>query len=99
MIVVAGTIPIRPEAREEAVRAAVAVVAATKGEEGCIAYDFYADLADPCRFHVFEEWASPEALAAHLQQPHTQAFLASLGRLAAGPPNVKRYVVERTEPL
>jgi quinol monooxygenase YgiN len=93
MIIVAGHVAIKPERRADAVEAVRKVVATTKGEPGCLAYDFYADLADPNRFHVYEEWQSNEALAAHLQQSHTQAFLAGIGELVASPPIVNKYEV------
>ena len=93
MVIVAGSVEIKPERREEAVEAMLRVVRATKPESGCIAYDFYTDLADPNRFHVYEEWESDAALSAHLQQAHTQEFLGGIGELVASPPIVNKYEV------
>ena len=93
MIVVAGSVLIDPAKREEAVRVVLAMVEATKKEEGCITYDFYADLADPNRFHVFEEWASQEALDAHFQSAHMAEFQTQLPGLIADAPVVNRYEV------
>jgi quinol monooxygenase YgiN len=96
MITVAGRIPIQPEMRELAVRATRMVTQATQMEAGCLQYHFYADLNDPNMFHVFEEWESLEALTVHLQQPHTVEFLSTIGGMAAGPPQVKRYTVSES---
>jgi quinol monooxygenase YgiN len=99
MILVSGRVPILPERRAEAVEAVHAVVSATQNEAGCIAYDFYADLADPNVFHVFEEWETMDALNAHLKQPHTVAFLQALPQYIAGPPVVKSYEVASAQSL
>jgi hypothetical protein len=50
MLVVAGSVRIDPARREEALRAALAMMEATRREAGCRAYTFSADLADPGRF-------------------------------------------------
>jgi quinol monooxygenase YgiN len=93
MVIVAGRVAIQPERRADAVEAMHKVVAATKPEPGCIAYDFYVDIADPNMFHVYEEWESDAALSAHLQQAHTQEFLGGIGDLVASPPVVNKYEV------
>ena len=91
---VAGYMMVKPEARAQAVQAAIDMVAETKKEQGCIAYDFYADLNDPNRFHVFEEWESDAALEAHFQTTHMKVFQGVLPAVLAGDGAVSRYVVE-----
>ena len=93
MIVVSGTVAVKPEQREEAARVALKMVAATKQEAGCAAYDFWSDLNDPNRFHVFEEWETQEALEAHFQTSHMAEFMEALPALITGPPDIKRYEV------
>lgn len=93
MIVVSGFVDIQAQKREEAVEIVAAVVNATKLEAGCIRYDFYCDLADPCRFHVFEEWETDEALESHFQTKHMEIFLAHLNTLVSSEPAVYRYEV------
>jgi quinol monooxygenase YgiN len=94
MIVVAGTVAVRPETRSDAIRAALAMAEATRTEAGCLSYRFFADLQDPNTFLVFEEWESEAALAAHFQTPHMAAFQQALPRFLAGGLAIKRYVVE-----
>lgn len=60
---------------------APAAVAATLKEKGCIEYAFSRDIADPRTVRVTERWASPEALQAHMNQPHTKEGLAMLKSL------------------
>lgn len=99
MITVAGRIAVRPEQRLQAVAAAVKVTQATQRDTGCRQYHFYSDLQDPNVLHVFEEWESAEALAAHLVQPHTREFLAAIAEMVAKPPVITRYVVSESGSL
>ncbi|MGH7898792.1 MAG: putative quinol monooxygenase [Candidatus Binatia bacterium] len=99
MIVVAGTVPVRPDQREAAIRAALAMAEATNKEQGCISYRFATDLADPNTVLIFEEWESDEALARHFQTEHMRVFQAEIPRFVAGPASIKRYVVESASPM
>jgi quinol monooxygenase YgiN len=93
MTVVAGTVRVRPERRDEAIRVALTMARATQAESGCRTYRFYADLEDPAVFFIFEEWESEEALGAHFQTEHMAAFQAALPELVAGPPDIRFYSV------
>ena len=99
MLVVAGSVRIDPARREEALRAALEMMEATRREAGCRAYTLSADLADPGRFHLFEEWDSPEALAAHFATPHMARFQQALGGLGVRELAVQRYEVASVGPL
>lgn len=78
MIVVQGDFTIKPGKRDEAIAAMTKVAKATQQEAGCIRYNFYADLEDPNRFIVYEEWESQAHLDAHLASdnppPHMVEF-------------------------
>ncbi len=80
---VVATIPAKPEA-VDAIRAALqTLVAATRAEEGCLAYDLYESGAAPGTFVTIERWTDQGALDAHLQMPHVaDAFAAADGALA-----------------
>ena len=99
MIIVAGTVAIKPENRDEAANVALKMVAATKVEVGCIAYDFWSDLGDPNRFHVYEEWETQDALEAHFKTSHMAEFMEALPSLIAGSPDIKRYEVSSVAQL
>ena len=99
MIVVSGTIPLKAETRDEAVRLALDMARATQAEVGCLFYQFYADLADPNLLRIFEEWESDEALSRHLKTDHMAAFIKAIPRLVAGPIEAKKYTVSAAEPL
>lgn len=99
MIVVSGEIVIDPADRDVALDAAATVVAATLEEEGCVTYGFWADPADPGRFRVFEEWASPDALLAHFGQPHMATFLEVMGGLDVRSSDIQQYEVSDKRPV
>ena len=99
MIIVAGTIPIRADKREEAIEAALWMAEQTNQEEGCISYAFFADLKDPNLFHIFEEWESGEALAAHFEAPHMAEFRQRIPNFVAGPGKRKRYEVSSSSKM
>lgn len=94
MIVVAGKVTVKPDARADAVAAAQRMADATRAEPGCISYGFYADVGDPNTILIFEEWADEAALQRHFATPHMAAFAAEIPRFVAGASAIKRYVVE-----
>lgn len=99
MLVVAGRIAVKPERREDAVRLALEVAAATRAEPGCLSYRFHADLEDPGAFFIFEEWRDQAALDAHFATPHMATFLEHVAGLIAAPPAITRYEVASSGPM
>lgn len=95
MVIVAGTAPIHPERREEALHLAQRMAELTAAEAGCVSYRFYADPDDPAALFIFEEWENEEALAHHFQTEHMAWFQAQMPPFLAGPLRIKRYDVER----
>jgi quinol monooxygenase YgiN len=99
VIIVAGTIRIRPEQREQAQRLARELMHASRDEVGCIDYTFSADLDDPDLYWLYEAWESEEVLAAHFETPHMIAFRGHLPDLLAQDPDIQRYRVEDGPPI
>lgn len=99
MIIVAGTVPIRPEKRDEAARAATEMAKATQQEEGCLEYHFYSNVEDPDTFLVFERWQSEEALAAHFETTHMAEFRKKLPNLVSGAGEIYKYEVTDSHKL
>jgi quinol monooxygenase YgiN len=95
VIIVHGTIPIRPECRERALELARAMAEATQAEPGCISYDFYVGLSDANTLMLFQEWESMEALTKHFQTPHMEEFLRALPAVVSGEILTRRYSVQR----
>jgi quinol monooxygenase YgiN len=91
MIVIAGDIHLDPKDREAAIKAALEMMAASAKENGCIHYRFYADLEDPGRLHVYEEWQSPAALEAHGKSPHMAKWRSVLAGLTVRARAIKKF--------
>jgi len=99
MIVIAGTVRVRPEGRAAAAAAARDMVAATRKEPGCRAYRFSADLDDPNLICIFEEWDNAEALARHFASDHMRVFRERLPAVLAAAPELRRYEVQSADAM
>ena len=78
-IIVTGTIDLDPAKRDSFIEVATECMEATRAEEGNEVYAFTADLSDPGRFYVIEQWASQEAMDTHMATPHLAAFMGAMG--------------------
>jgi quinol monooxygenase YgiN len=99
MLVIAGRIRLEPAKRAAAIAAAREMMLDTRREEGCISYTFSADVEDEGVFHVFEEWESAAALAAHFQAPHMARFQKAVAGLGVTEMKLQRYEVASVGPL
>jgi quinol monooxygenase YgiN len=68
--------------------ACLALIEPTRGEGGCINYDFHCSCDDGTLFMFYENWECKEALDKHLATPHLQAFLARVPDLVAEPAQI-----------
>ena len=57
------------QTEDELKQAALAIVAASRSEEGCLNYDFHQSLEDSTIFTWHETWANKSALDAHFAMP------------------------------
>ena len=92
-LVISGSIVIDPAQVERARELLAPLLLATRAEEGCLAYGFYADLDDPGTFRVYEEWESAEANAAHSASAHLAEFMAGIAELDVRSVRLDRYEV------
>ena len=99
MLVIAGRFRLDPAKRAQAVAAARDLMRETRREPGCVSYTFTSDLEDEAVFHIFEEWESPEALAAHFATPHMARFQKVVPSLGPTETRVQRYEVSSVAPL
>ena len=99
MLVIAGTLSIDPANRDQAIAAAIEMMAETHKEAGCISYTFSADLSDAGGFRIFEEWESQQALDTHFKQPHMAHFQAQMGNFGVREMKIQRYEIASVGPL
>ena len=75
MIVIAGTIRIPAEHREQILDCLVRLRKNTlEHDEGVAAFRFGIDLEQEDLLHVYEEWESTELLKGHMQKQHMDEF-------------------------
>jgi quinol monooxygenase YgiN len=93
VLIVVGSAWALPGRRDELVAAAGEVTTATRGDEGCRSYGFYADLTDQDTILGLEIWRDQAALDAHMAHAHTQDFLARVSGLLDGTPEMAFHQV------
>ena len=100
MIIIAGTIDVRPERREDCLVATVPLQKATREQEpGCLAYCFAADPVVDGRIQVYELWADQASLAAHFTHPNYLNMRACLGGFGLLGADNRKYRVDHREPV
>jgi quinol monooxygenase YgiN len=98
VIVIARVKP-KPETREEFLALLEEVQTASRGDEGCINYGYYAEITDPDSLVAVEEWKDMAALEGHLKQPHVEKLVAALPAMIAEPPTIVAHEVAFDGPL
>jgi len=93
MIIVHGTFPVKADYREEALELMKRMSVASRGEEGCISYEFYVGLSDINTLLLFQEWDNVDSLQAHFETVHMEEFLKVLPDILDGEPTTRRYEV------
>ena len=86
MIIVTGSVVVRPDDLEQAVEIALAHVQRSRIEPGCLLHSVHHDVEVPNRLVFLEHWADRSALDAHFAVPESGAFVTALSALAATPP-------------
>ncbi len=73
-IVLFARLKVKKNAVDEARRAALAIVADSRAEDGCINYDFHQAIDDETIFLWHETWANMEAIETHGNSTHFKQF-------------------------
>jgi quinol monooxygenase YgiN len=84
---------VRPEACEIFIAAAEDCIAATRLEQGCLAYDIHESVTQPGRFVSYESWETRADIDRHMLTPHVVAFLEAARACVTASP-----VIEVVEP-
>ena len=99
MIVITGEIELHPEDVWPATYHVARMIEASEKEDGCITYRFYADIRNPRRFRVYEEWRDEAALAAHFKTAHMAEFQKQLKTFRILERSIKKFEVTESSPL
>ena len=98
-VIVIARVRCRPEQRADLVALLERLQEASRRDEGCLRYGFSATIEDDNAFVAVEEWASRDALAAHLRQSHIAEFVRDLPAAIDTPPEVAMHEIAGTGPL
>lgn len=86
---------INPEMRDKALLGATPLIELAREEPGCLAYNWGADLALDDTIHVFEEWESQEALAAHFVAPSFYKMSEHLSKHGLLGASAKKFLIDK----
>lgn len=89
MLIVTGSVTAKPETFEALRAEALAHVARSRAEPGCITHSVHADCENPLRLFFYEEWADRAALDAHFAQAGSAQFMGAVRELAASSARVR----------
>lgn len=83
----------------KALESATALMAETRGQQGCRAYVWSLDPATPGRVYVYENWERQEDLAAHLAGPYYSQMLGLLSQYEMLHTDILKYRIDHAEPV
>lgn len=81
-----GVVRAKPGREQELGRRMAQLLAPTRAEPGCLAYDLFQSTEDPGVWVLIERWRSVADLDAHVRTNHMGAFLARSAEVLEGPP-------------
>ena len=81
MVTVVAVCFVKKHCVDEFIKTAAGLVAETKKEAGCMAYDLYQDINCDQRLTFIECWESQEHLDAHIQSPHFKNIFPALAEM------------------
>ena len=98
MILVLGSVVVREESVDEAVRLSQEHVHRSRAEPGCITHAVHRDCENRSRLVFVEEWADNASLKQHFKVPASRTFVAELSAMALEAPSMTIYAAERVGP-
>lgn len=79
-IIISAQIDIDAASRNEALQSCQKWIDGALAQKGCLHYSWSADLNNPTRINVYEEWESEADLQAHFQGPEYIGMLTHMGQ-------------------
>jgi quinol monooxygenase YgiN len=98
-LIIAGTVRV-PADRLDAFRPhMLAMLEASRAEDGCITYSYAEDVAEPGLIRVFEAWRDQAALDAHFAAPHMAVWRSQWPAHGVSDRRLSAYDVAAERPL
>ena len=98
MIIITGSIRMKPEHRDKAIRLAIEHSTRSRAEPGCLAHNCHIDAEDAARLVFVEEWADIAAVQAHFAAPASGAFVREMAAMGEGKPEMRILGAEEVSP-
>jgi len=92
-LIIAGTVRAPPQNLDALRPHMLAMMSASRAEDGCETYGYAEDVAEPGLIHVFEIWRDQAALAAHAQSDHMKVWRAAGASLGLSDRRLMAYEV------
>ena len=99
MLILAGTVDIHPDDLDKAIEGGRVMIAETLKEDGCIDYNFAADITRPGRIRIFEIWRDADALKAHGESAHMAVWRGILSGLRVEARKLKTWDASNEQPF
>jgi len=98
-LIIAGVVRVPPQNLEGLRPHMLAMLAASRAEEGCLEYAYAEDVADPGLIRVFEVWRDQAALDAHFQTPHMVEWRSHWPQFGVSDRRLFAYEIASERPL
>lgn len=98
-LVIAGTVRVPAENLAAFKPHMERMLTASRAEDGCMAYSYAEDVAEPGLIRVFEVWRDQAAIDAHFQTPHMAAWRAVWPQFGVSDRRLSLYEVASERPL
>jgi len=98
-IVVAGTVELPAETRDQALAEGASLMEETRLQAGCLHYVWAADPTSKTRIYVYEQWASTEEFAAHLAGEYYSRMFGLMGKYGVTNALVNKFRIDLEEPV
>jgi len=77
-LTIVATVIVKPEYKDDVLKAIKTVVDATRKEPGNIFYDVFEDINNPLKFIFLETWKSQAAIDSHNKAAHFNDFIKAV---------------------
>ena len=94
MVIVTGSVRIRPDGLERAIAVSLEHVHRSRQERGCLLHSVHRDVEDDHRLVFLERWSDLDALHEHFAVPASGDFVRQLTELAEDAPEMAIYLAE-----
>jgi quinol monooxygenase YgiN len=98
-LIIAGTVRVPPDNLERFRPHMLAMLAASRAEDGCLEYAYAEDVAEPGLIRVYEAWRDQAAIDAQLKQPQMAVWRASWAEFGVSDRKLIAYETASERPL